>query len=261
MHKNKFLIIWAVVAASIIVAACGGVGTSAPIDPGSIQLDSQLCPWQPNLIPATPYDDSQPPGPMGLPEHTQVNICVWNPENWQLGDPVIYLIPVKAYKQLWEENDNQAVSQRLDKLQEILDERPEPTTAGIPILPFEATWPGARDITVQGKYLDFEQFSGVRFVGRYAQDANPVTNWRLQYIFQGFSTDGQYFVAFFYPVSSAQLPYSHDEIPPQELAQFETDREAYMAAQTEKLDGLSESDWDPNLATLDDLLGSLTIEQ
>ena len=72
----------------------------------------------------------------------------------------------------------------------------------------------------------------------------------MQYIFQGFSTDGQYLIAFFYPVGSPQLPYSHDEIPPEELAQFETDWEAYMAAQTEKLDGLAESDWDPNLATL-----------
>lgn len=39
--------------------------------------------------------------------------------------------------------------------------------------------------------------NGYRFVGRFMQDANPVTNQGLQYIYQGFTNDGEYLVSFF----------------------------------------------------------------
>ena len=41
------------------------------IKPQQVSIDTQGLPysWQANLVPATPYDASQPPGPMGLPQH------------------------------------------------------------------------------------------------------------------------------------------------------------------------------------------------
>ena len=35
--------------------------------------------WQANCVAATPYDKSTPPGPVGLPEHIQINFGAENP--------------------------------------------------------------------------------------------------------------------------------------------------------------------------------------
>lgn len=58
--------------------------------------------WQANCVPATPYDQSQPPGPKGLPEHIEINFGVTNPADKQPNDPVIYIIPVAEYKAMWD---------------------------------------------------------------------------------------------------------------------------------------------------------------
>ncbi len=98
----------------------------------------------------------------------------------------------------------------------------------------------------------------MRFVGRFNQDANPVTNEGLFYIFQGFSHDGNYFYSFFYPVSTAVLAESVDEIPAEEMDRFKQDADAYMAERIQTLNALAPADWDANLETLDSLVSSLS---
>ena len=51
------------------------------IQPQQVSIDTQGLPysWQANLVPETPYDASQPPGPMGLPEHIEINFGVTDP--------------------------------------------------------------------------------------------------------------------------------------------------------------------------------------
>jgi hypothetical protein len=53
-----------------------------------------------------------------------------------------------------------------------------------------------------GAPLTSATISGYRFVGRWGQSPNPVTNQGLRYVYQGFTNDGAYLVAFFYPVYS-----------------------------------------------------------
>jgi len=69
----------------LLLAACGATKAS---DPASVTIDTMGLPysWQANLVEATPYDDSQPPGAMGLPEHVQVNFGVTDPADVQFGD-------------------------------------------------------------------------------------------------------------------------------------------------------------------------------
>jgi hypothetical protein len=172
--------------------------------------------YQPNLVPATPYDNSQPPGPMGLPEHIQINFGVVDPKDKQPGDPVIYIIPVEAYKQLWESAGDESVTSKLERLDTLLAEKLDLSfISGIPVLPSEEIG-GVGDLAVQGKYVDWSMGSGVRFVGRFVQDPNPVTNQGLRYVFQGLSDDGQYLVACFYPVTTQQLPQSAQDVPAEE---------------------------------------------
>jgi hypothetical protein len=98
----------------------------------------------------------------------------------------------------------------------------------------------------------------VRFVGRFAQDANPVSNTGLRYIFQGFTPDGDHLVTFFYPVATSALP-SQEEVSIEEQARAASDYMAYLDETVERLNALGDDQWDPNLSTLDSVLGSLDL--
>lgn len=232
---------------------------SITVDVPNITLDTMGLPyaWQPNLVPASPYDESQPPSPTGLPEHIQVNFGS-GPEVRAPGDPVIYIIPVEDYLQQWEAAGNPAVSLALDHLEAILAEQPSPVPPfGLPVLPFEEV-AGVNDLAVQGEYLDLPAASGVRFVGRFAQDANPLDNTGLRYIFQGFTPDGKYLVTFFYPVTTSALP-SPEDVSAEEQERVSSNFMGYLGETVERLNALGEERWDPDLSTLDAVLGSLDI--
>ncbi len=124
------------------------------------------------------------------------------------------------------------------------------------MLPFEEVT-GVNDLAVQGEFVNFDWFGGLRFVGRFQQDPNPVIDEGLFYIFQGFNDDGSCLISFFYPVSSEQLPDTAEEVPEEEFERVDTDPEAYLEEMAQTLNELSEADWDPNLNTLDAVIGSL----
>lgn len=229
------------------------------VDPAYIRLDTQGLPyfWQANTVPDTPYDNSLPPGAVGLPPHIQVNFGVVNPQDRLPGDPIIYILPVDEYKQLWEQEGDDSITRRIEQLQELLEEQPEPfPTSGLPVLPFEEV-AGVNDLAVQGEFLEFDWFNGMRFVGRFSQDPNPVLNEDLYYIFQGFNEDSSCLISFFYPVRTDLVPDTAEDVSEDELADVDSDPTAYLEGKTEALNNLIASDWDPDLNTLDAVIGSL----
>jgi len=256
----------AVTAAPAPAATATISATTGMIQPQQVSIDTQGLPysWQANLVPATPYDASQPPGPKGLPQHIQINLGVVDPKMQQPGDPIMYIIPVDAYRQMWDQAGNPSISSTISKIYTwtIAIQSPPPT-AGLPALPPEKI-AGYNDLAVQiGRAksdLESASRSGYRFVGRWAQDANPVTaETRLWYTYQGFTNDSKYLVAFFYPVTTAKLP-KQAEMSAAEMQKFNSDSQAYIKAQAEMLNKLPTSDWQPDLARLDALVGSLRIK-
>lgn len=247
----------------IFQPATAGTGGGVGIDPQSVTIDTMGLPysWQANLVPARPYDTSQPPGPMGLPEHIQINFGITSPADRQPGDPVLYIIPVEAYRKMYEENGDQSVASTVDMQLEMLFEPPEGLPKdGMPVLPFEEAI-GYNDLAVQGSYLNSDMFRGLRFVGRFAQDANPVTNEGLRYVFQGYAGEvSEYLIAFFYPVTTEALPSSMEEVPESEQASVTEDPEPYLDEKGEMLNSLAASDWEPDLSLLDAVIGSLKFE-
>lgn len=217
--------------------------------------------WGQYCLPQTDYDNSQPSGATGLPEHIQVNFNVSDPADKVYGDPILYIIPVTEYIDLWAQNDDPAVQDTVAELKTILQQQPEVfPTSGLPVLPFEEVT-GVNDLSVQGEYLDINIGFGVRFVARFAQDVVPVAsdNPQLFYIFQGFTEDEQYLISFFYPVTTDSLP-SADQISEQERQTLESDPDAYLSAKAGELNALEDSDWQPILTTLDGVIDSLTFE-
>lgn len=232
-------------------------GSGPAIDPASVSLDTGALgyAYQVDLVPASPYDESQPLGPQGLPEHIQIRLSA--PEPGGLPEPVIYIIPVAAYEGMWESNANSAVTHALEQLGALLDSQPLPVPPfGLPALPVEEIGAGVNDLAVQGKYLNLAAGSGLRFVGRFSQDADPVTSAGVRYIFQGFSDDGQYLIAFYHPVAGAALP-GPEEVSAQERERASADLEGYLEEKAAELDALGPADWQPDLSALDAMIASL----
>ena len=238
-------------------------GAADQFDTESFSIDTMDLPysWQTNNVEATPYDDSQPPGPMGLPEHIQINFGVTDPADVQFGDPIIYIIPTEAYKQLWDEAGNSAVSDRLVRLEELLADRPDLDTARVPVLPFEANrvmGSGNLAIVAQREYLDMPWGSGIRFAAAPMQGVDVILNRNLVYIEQGLTDDGQYLVSFFYPpVSTSALPNDVSEVSEEEFQQANSDPNTYLQEKEQMLNELAASDWDPELTKLDAVISSL----
>jgi hypothetical protein len=234
----------------------------------AISLDTQGLPysWQANDVPATPYDASMPPGATGLPEHIQINFGVTDPQDRQPIDPIMYIIPVTAYEQLWDTAGDPYVSTMMTHIYSstVALQNPPPTR-GMPALPPETQVTTAvNDLAVQiGRVASNEKSaskSGFRFVGRWAQGPNLVTSDApLWYTYQGFTNDGKFLVSFIYPVTTASLPKQAD-ISTAEMDQFNSDPAAYIQAQAEMLNTLAPADWSPDLTQLDNFVGSLRIE-
>lgn len=257
-------------ASSQIIGGDAGEGSdpvaNIGIDPVQIGLDSQGLPyaWQANAVAATPYDETQPGNPVGLPNHIQVNFGTLDPAQVQPQDPILYIVPVRAYQEQWEAANNQTVTEMVQAIyQQIMTDPNLAPTSGLPILPFERL-NGVNDLAVAVNAVPTSDLSasksGYRFVGRIAQSPVPVANETMQYIYQGFTNDGEYLVLFFYPpVGTTNLPATGGEAPQAEIDQVATDPATYTAGKAAALNGLPPEAWAPDLRTLDALVASLTI--
>jgi len=229
------------------------------IDPDTVTIDTFNLPYsyQPNLVWETPYDNTQPPGPTGLPQHIQINFGVSGPSETRPTDPIYYIIPKAAYLEMWDAAGDPGVKNTLALLEILLDKEPDLIpTEGLPVLPNERVT-GYNDLAVQGRFFSFDRGYGVRFVGRFSQDAGPISNEGLFYIFQGFNQDGNYFYSLFYPVKNIELADTMAEIPTEEMDAFKQDADAYKAEHLQALNGLAPADWEPSLETLDSMISSL----
>lgn len=226
--------------------------TGGTLDTSSIQLNTQglAAAFQAAAISAAGYDNTQPPGPMGLPDHVEISFGEGSPTG-----AMIYIIPIADYQKLWEVNGDPSVTGTLAKLESLLVEKPEDLPQwGLPVLPFERAV-GANDIAVQGIYLPSGLAQGIRFIGRFSQDPSAVSNSDLYYVYLGLSNDGNYLIAFFYPISANALAETASSEDQQSAS---ADFQAYLAAKIAQLNALRGTDFTPDPATLDALIQSLS---
>jgi heat shock protein HslJ len=238
------------------------------LNPGQIMLDTQGLPypWQANIVAGTPYDQSSPPGPVGLPAHIQVNFGTTDPTAVQVSDPIMYIIPVDAYKNLWDAAGNDTITNRVNDIYNLMVTNPFPApTSSVPALPMERVV-GTNDIAAQfakPASINSTQTAskdGYRFFGRFAQSPNPVTNDSMNYVYQGFTNDGKYLVLFFYPpVGTSELPNTAADVSAEVMSEINTEPATHMSNTASTLNALPTSAWEPDLATLDALVKSLTI--
>lgn len=239
--------------------------------PDQISLDTDALgtTWEVVVVPETPYDQSMPPGPVGMPEHIQILFGgTTDPNDVRPSDPVMYIIPVNSYRKLWDDAGNDSVTRTIQGIQELnfILTSPAPTS-GYPALPYEQIGAGANDVAVQvGRAVAQSELNttsatqdGYRFVGRWVQDATFVSNHGPRYVYQGFTNDGVYLVSFWWPVTTGALPDS-SELTDEQLEAFHADPASAISSVAEELNTLSTDQWEPDLAALDAVVASLQIE-
>jgi heat shock protein HslJ len=222
------------------------------LDPGDL-ADSYMV----GVMPATPYDESLPPGPTGMPSHIVIGFDGDNPTLPGYQGPLFAIIPADDYATLWSDAGNDAIAQTLESLSALLSEQPENPEPPLPILPPPG---GVNDLAVQVSYPSSPIGTGMSFVGRTSQDASPVLRWQTNYYFNGLSEDNSLLVVAQTPIVTEALPEEASEMTPEMQALAEDDFPAYLAATSEMLNELAPADFTPNLASLNAMMESLNME-
>ena len=197
------------------------------------------------VVQPTAYDRSVPPSGQGEPKH-----FAWTFDGDQAIDTArghVAVYPLAAYRAIWRESGDGFVERQLAALTKLLDSREASPAVPLPVLPQRNSF---NDLAAQVRYLDLPRGGrGMRFVGRFSQDAAPLLDRQLRYIFQGLSADGETLIVADLPVSAAGVPEAVEETGP--------DIVAYLARWRATLEGLSGDDFSPGLATLDALVTSI----
>ena len=172
----------------------------------------------------------------------------------------LLIYPVEAYLDVYREAEVDEVSQRIETLQALLQDRPDQIDGEIPVLP--GFGDAQQDLATRIKYLDFAGGSGVRFLTHYGVGAVPVTDHSTFYTFQGLTDDGNYYIAYYHPASTKLLPGDFEAIG--ELIEdedaFAENFETYLQELNDQLEAAEAAEFTPDLTKLDAMLESLQIQ-
>jgi hypothetical protein len=163
--------------------------------------------------------------------------------------PRIVVYPVAAYSAV-----HHLARVQIEQLQALLAARPSTPGGLLPYLPLHNA---AQVFHSQVAYLTFTNGAGVRYVTAFSQEASPITNQQLIYTFQGLTDDGQYYVAAFFPVTTAVLP---DTVKVDDWEAFSVNYSTYLAETKAVLNDLTPLDFTPDFTLLDAVVASLRVE-
>ena len=212
------------------------------------------------IVEATAYDRSEPPSGQGGPRHFAwtfgTNMDLDMARAQAPGTGYVALYPVAAYRAIWDGANDPFVADTLAALENSLDSRPPTAAPPLPVLPQVNA---LNDFAARIAYLDLPDGGrGMRFIGRFAQDAAPLRNYQLRYLFQGLSADGSRLLVASLPIATAALP-DDNEIASIDGAATGRDIGAHLAQWTTTFDALAPEEFEPSLETLDKLLQSLNV--
>jgi hypothetical protein len=214
------------------------------------------------ILPFTGYDRSLPPSGQGEPAHfawtfdAHTSIDAARGQLPDAGYVAVY--PVEAWRAIWTAAGDPFLDTTLTALKTLLEARPAAPPPPLPVLPKQSA---VNDFAAQVAYLELpDGLRGVRFVGRFAQDAAPLRNYQLRYFFQGLSADGRTLVVAGLPIATAALP-DDTEVAVLDPEAPQRDITAHLEHWRETFDGLDGSQFTPSLETLDDLVRSVRVSQ
>ena len=150
--------------------------------------------------------------------------------------------------------------QQLAALRAFMAERPElvaqTSASGAQPLPILPPINAAQLIAAKPVYLDFQNGFGVRFISAYSQAIEPITN-AVFYQFMGMTNDGSHVISVMFPVNAPILP--EVDYTTLDYDAFAAGFPQYVEDTLSDLDNLDAGAYVPDLALLDDLVGSIRI--
>ncbi len=165
-------------------------------------------------------------------------------------DAQLRVFPVAAYRRI-----DPALSRVIDDLRDVLAKQPVEFTSDIPVLPLINA---AQIFRARVRYLSFQNGAGVRFVTAYVDELMPVTNQNILYTFQGLTSDGNYYVSFFYPLTTPALPDNAGYTQAAEdIDAFIRNFDRYLSDAVNTIERQPADSFTPSLAALDELIASL----
>lgn len=213
----------------------------------------------PEVVPATPIPESID-GPsfwLAIPEHIRFTLADpdLSPSRRRMGfnlaaEAQILVFPLAELAAI-----TPLVRTQIETLQDLLAEAGTVPAGELPLLPLTNS---VQVFHAQAQYLEFGNIQGLRFISQHSQDPHPVLlRQEIFYTFQGISDDGAYYVAAFFPLTTAVLP---DTIQVEDWEAFHTNYDTYLLETTAVLDQLSPAEFTPDLILLDAVITSLRVE-
>jgi hypothetical protein len=137
----------------------------------------------------------------------------------------------------------------------------QPTAMTGQALPFLPWMNSMQTFCAQPQAIEFNGGRGIRYLTYYAQGVDPVVDWQVFYTFQGLTEDGQFYISAFFPVETGVFPNELPSEPVDPGTDYSAKWQAELAEQLTKLNARPGESFDPDLAALDALAGSIRIEQ
>ncbi|MFT3891046.1 MAG: hypothetical protein QM730_05380 [Anaerolineales bacterium] len=173
--------------------------------------------------------------------------------------PKIYVFPAMPYVELVP-----AAFESMHRLRNVMNPGATITPDQLPGVPF---FNAAQVFASNVQPITFQNGDGVRFLTEYAQYAAPVNNHELFYHFQGFSSDGEYYIIAILPVTApvlaetseagAAIPAGGIVLP--DINDPNADWQGYYSAVTDLLNNTSPESFTPTLSQLDALIQSMNV--
>ncbi len=187
------------------------------------------------------------------PAHTELTI-----RNYPLTDtqfpPQVWIYPVERFNELLPD----IVPPRVSDLKRVISGG----TLGSGELPFLPAIPQIQSFSSHVTNLSFDGGQGIRFITEYSEVPFPVNNKSILYTFQGLTSDGIYWVAVTFPISSPSLPASYDTLPEGYTKEtFIQNYDSYVSDVKEALEAQAPGSFSPTIDMLDSLVESITIRE
>ena len=213
----------------------------------------------PEVIPATPLPEvlEGPSYWLAIPEHIRFTFADpgLSPGRRWMGFNLAVETQILVFPLAELVDINPLVLTQIETLRNLLAERGTVPSGELPLLPLTNS---AQVFHAQAQYLVFDHIQGLRFISQHSQDPAPIMlSPELFYTFQGITDDGTYYVAAFFPLTTAVLP---DTIEVDDWDAFHANYDTYLSETTAVLDQLLPTEFTPDLTLLDAVVTSLRVE-
>ncbi len=157
-------------------------------------------------------------------------------------------------------------TQQLERLRQLLTERPDPSTLGsidedaITEMPYLPIGEAAQAIAARIQYVDTPELSGLAYVTGFRQDTFPFARNDLWYTFQGLSTDGRWYVAVSWVLRAQGFPARISNAEARRVGRNARTWRRYVEQTVATLGAAQPTDFRPSLDTLDALVRSIDFD-